>query len=458
MAKKKDTSNVSPAEVAAARAAKHITSIKNPEDRPKMADPGSGLSGVIGLKIPFPLQYILGCGVLPLGIVMEINGAPQSCKSMFAYELGRMFAESGGWLEFIVTEGKISKNLAYSVMGWEPERRKAFFPYMAQNMKVWQSLMQERIGQTIDMVERGDSASGMPPGATYPVMFCVDSIMGANLPETEKRINDDGFAGRSFPAEALSLTTYLKRIANMVMPYPFLAAFINHLKITESDDAYTPAKKSRPGGKQLRFSETFEIQMYRRASETALDKSSGAGAEIHRRLIEMEVAKNSIGTDGRKIQVYVSWKFQSIGNGMSIQRTKWDWNEATTRMLANFQAGKMTRIKSADTSLRNRLDEFFHLRKLTNNRYASDFLGIPSSDPLSAGEMGALINSRDDAIQALRTAFGIPAYHTWQPGTDYAEQRREVLGRETEQENMLIEALRSEALTSGLDIDDLGDD
>ena len=451
MAKKKASSEfVSPLAAAARRAADNVKSIVEATKRPLSFNAGSG-STAVGLAIPFPLQYLLGCGILPLGILMEVNGEQQSCKTMFTYELGRFFAEAGGWLDFIVTEAKISEDLAHSVIGWSDERRAAFNSYMASDMAVWQRTLQTRIKDTIDMVKKGDKETGLEAGARYPVMFCVDSIMGANLPETNARIEENGFAGRAHPAEALSLTTYLKTVANLLTPYPFLAVFINHLKIDkDASNPYAEVTKRRPGGRQLRFQETFELNMYRQKTEITLDKGSKNGLEIHRRLIKMENAKNSIGTDGRTIQVYVSWQKRNI-EGRSYQFTKWDWNEATTRMLIMFQEGKLIpKMKLAESTLRARLDEFFHIRK-TPKGYFSDTLGIPSSAPVTAGQMGKLINESTDAMEKLRLAFGIPSHSLWTPGTDYTEQRRTILAKEQEEEAKRMDALRAALLEDEAD-------
>jgi RecA/RadA recombinase len=444
--------------LAAAGRLSHLaaTGSKDPGRNGLPGTTGLASSTVIGLNIPIPMQYVFGAGVLPLGVVMEVNGERQSCKSMFCFELGRMFAEAGGWLEFLVTEGKLSRELAHSIIGWSPERLDAFHGTMTSDMKVWQSTLLNLITHHTKMINSGNAEFDIPPGATFPVMYCVDSIMGANLPETNKRIEETGFAGRAFAAEALSLTTYLKTVANAVMAFPFLVVMINHLKIDKDpNQPYSEGTKRTPGGRQLKFQETFELSLSRIKSEQGLDQVKGNGLEINRRLIKMQMAKNSIGTDGRSASVWVSWQKREIA-GRQVQFTKWDWDEATARMLIDFHAGKLSKIKLSESTMTKRLDEFFHIRK-RGKFYISDTLGITAADQMSGAKMGRLINETPEAVAAIRHAFGIPNHNLWIPGTDYVAQRTELEAQAKVEDEKWADDMRSMAISSdveGLDVDD----
>jgi hypothetical protein len=430
-----------------------VKKIKDVTDRPVLA--ANEGAAIVGLKIPFPLQYLFDSSVLPLGIVMEVAGTQESCKSMFSYELGRIFIDSAGWMEDIVTEGKFSPDLAYSIIGWSKERRDCFNKTQANSMNMWQSALQSQMDHTIEMIRKGDKANGLPPGAFYPVLYAVDSIVGANMEETNEKIDTNGFAGRQYSAEALSLTTYLKKIANTVVDYPFVALFVNHLKIDPAPSAYEQPTKRRSGSKQLQFQDTYRIDLSGTKKEAKAINTPNGKRIREGRKIKFEVSKNSLGDSGRSMEVWVTWETRAVSETRSLQFTKWNWNDATTQLLIDFQEGKLHRRLNVSSSTRKELlDEYFHIRKEGPGQYISKTLDITT--PISADKMGQLINSNPEALTKLRHAFGIHTYEEWAPGVDYLKQRAaaiEALAKRNQDEADAIREAEASMLSHDDDLD-----
>jgi hypothetical protein len=378
---------------------------------------------IIGFELPFPLQFLFSSRVMPLGVCMELAGERMSCKSLFTYELGRIFCDNGGWMELINTESKYSQTLAMSILGYD--RPYAINAQMINDMSLWQKALKTRAESIIDGMVSGDKANGIPAGATYPVLLAVDSIAGASLSETNARIDKDGSAGRAFPLEALSLTNYLKYLAGQISPYPITGLFVNHLKIKPGENMYQPAEERTPGGTHVKFQVSLIVYMYRKAKSTHLDPSPSGSGTIERRQIQFKIAKSSIGADNRKMSAWVSWCHRKGEDGNMRQITRWQWNEATTRLLCDFQKGKLyPSTKLSESTWRTKMDDYFHFRDLGRGNFCSDSLGVPSSDPLTASEIGKLINDTPEAMSSLRLLFGIHDNCLWEPGEDFEKIRK----------------------------------
>jgi hypothetical protein len=401
---------------------------------------GGGDTFQLGLRIPFVLQYLIGCQVLPLGIAVETNGPPMSCKTMLMYEFARFFKESRGWLEMVLTEGKISRSLLRSVMGWDRASRRAANVDSVVNMNDMMQVITFKLNKLSQLAETGEtpqSKKGM--GYIYPVMIGVDSIMGANAAETSKKIREEGDYSRSFPVEALILTPFLKETAASISNFPFLLFLINHRKEGEKDPSrpYDAVKATKPGGKQLRFQATYELVTHLAAKPQKVpDNRIGGGAEIENRLIRIDNGKNSAGTDGRSITVRVSWRYAACDKAMADgsfqkvarQLTTWHWDEAIAPLLSQWKKGRGSaeQLVASTRSRCEKLDAVIHIRDAPGGRYYSDTLNIPKSAPVTASKIGEMIVKDEKILEGLRVLFGIEDGYVWQAGVDYRKVRRKL--------------------------------
>ena len=83
---------------------------------------------------------------------------------------------------------------------------------------------QQRLTASIDAMKGAmDGTAADPgPGRTFPVMYSVDSIMGKLTAESQRKIAEEGFAGRGFPIEALAISRYLSSVPSWLDGWPFL--------------------------------------------------------------------------------------------------------------------------------------------------------------------------------------------------------------------------------------------
>ena len=394
---------------------------KNKRDRSLYMLPGDD-AVQLGLACPFVLEYLFDCGCLPLGVLMEVNGAQESCKTMFMYELGRMFADSDGWLEMALTEQKFSPTLARSIMGWE--RRHALAgPYMCEYMDDMQSILMERVNAADELAEKGIDGSG-PLGHSFPVLFGADSLMGANMKEKSDKIEKQGHAGRSFASEALSLTDYLKHLASKLSNKPYLGLLIRHRKETPGATAYEAPTVSKPGGKHVGYQVSYELILKGVSQKKQANVDGDGSLDIEHRWIRITNGKNSAGTNKNKAVVRVSWRKKVI-QGVVRQFTKWHWEEALVGLLMDWQEAKLD-AKGTPAGRKQKMDEFFHIRKERGPVYWSSTLGMTKDDAVSQAKMGAMIQSNPDVIAALRQMFGIQQSYIWDREEDYNKALRSV--------------------------------
>ena len=391
---------------------------------PALLAKGAATHSQVGIPIPLALQYTLGCSVLPLGIVLGIDGPSMSHKTAFAYELGRRFIRHGGWLDFLVTEGKINPTYAHSIIGYDEQALMNFHPFRTVSMNDWQDQLLKLIKMNQELADKGNKELGIKAGAKYPVMFAIDSVMGANLVEMSERIGKQGFAGRDFPVNAMSLTNYLKDIANKIQAYPFMLALINHLKEKPVDpnDRYAKRESTRAGGQHLKFQSTYELTLHAVKQWVIQDKHLDGALEIENRTVRINNGKNSAGTDGRAVDVDISWRFRNIA-GSQRQITKWHWDKAIVDLLMKWQDVKTASAAMSDKTAVGRkenMDRFFHIRKIPRVGYVSRTLGIDKNNAIEdAEQMGALIRKSPEATRGIQSAFGIPIGYLWEPDTDY---------------------------------------
>jgi hypothetical protein len=390
--------------------------------------PGGGTT-IVGLRLPFPMQVLTGCSVWPLGVVVEINGPPQSCKTMFLYEIGRWFRNAGGWLDMILTEAKISETLAASLMGYDRAGQLSFWPYRARSLEHMMKLSQDSVIRANGRTEMKNPHTGKVLGDTFPVLIGVDSIMGANSDESNDKITKEGAPNRSFPVEALKLNPFMKKIAGDIQTRPYTYAIINHRKEAKPDPSkpYAPVEYTKPGGKQVTFQDTYEIVLHAMKTKTSPDTHPEGGLEVHSRVIRVENGKNSAGTNDRKFEITVSWcrrmtdVTQSDGSIVRDmkQKTTWHWNEATTDFIWSWRS-TMDDSKKFNAEIRKsqleRLDSIFHLRREVGNKFWSSTLGMSKNDATNPAKVGKLINSNPDVLRPLQEAFGVEQGIEWQGG------------------------------------------
>jgi hypothetical protein len=345
---------------------------------------------VVGIPCPaLVMEYLFSMDVFPLGLILHLNGPPKSMKSAMLFEFYRWFWLAGGggylneaetkwnpdWMRSIVRYGEddvvVVVNRCDSVEDWE--------------QKLTYAIQQEKKALTGTKEDPG-------PGRTVPILYGVDSIMGKVSWETQEKVIEHGFAGRSFPVEALSITNYLKTVPQMIDGWPFALVLNNHLKMSKDDTGRDVRRTG--GGAQVNFQESLELEM--RPFKDKIKCLQWEGA-----VIKIKTVRNSFGPGRRDILTRILWHYENDPEtGALIQRTAWDWNWALINLLL-----------SADGSEKERLSEVIHVTQTatgpaTNAAY-SKTLGMKADNAIPWSDLGAKIMAIPELVEKIRRALCI---------------------------------------------------
>jgi hypothetical protein len=187
---------------------------------------------VVGIPLPsLAFEFLLANDVLPLSIIIQLVAKWGTGKSGLVAEMFRWFDDAGGMGFHMENETKFSPEWFESIMGTQCFDR--LTPQRATSIDDWQ----QRLTASIDAMKGAmDGTAADPgPGRTFPVMYSVDSIMGKLTAESQRKIAEEGFAGRGFPIEALAISRYLSSVPSWLDGWPFLLVLVNHLKVKQDD-------------------------------------------------------------------------------------------------------------------------------------------------------------------------------------------------------------------------------
>ncbi len=357
---------------------------------------------LIGLPLPaLCLRYLFQSTIWPLSRIAQLTGEEGCAKTALLCEIARWhMVHGGGWVH-AENEGKDSPKLRHSILQWRENwlRRIEFVP--TYSLEEWMDVFT----QFIQIAQKQqDAATG--PGRTVPLLFAVDSIM-STAPQSEiDAVLDCGHTVRGFALAAQLIAKYMRTMPQLIKKYPFSVVGTNHLK--PATDYMGRPTAAIPGGKSVKFMETFEIEMHR-APSPDIDRLDYGGLRVR-----IVCRKNSNGPSRRQIAAELLWWFETV-DGVQRQQTAWDWDNATIELLLSFELTK------GKKTIYNRLQEICDIR-VTNRaeRLAwSQTLGIPQSDPVHYRTLGAILESRGELLEAIYNVLSITRHAVFTPGVDY---------------------------------------
>lgn len=368
---------------------------------------------IVGIPWPsFCLEYATCNTVCPLEKYLQVYGPTGIGKSGITFEIMRWFAKLYGIGHYLEHETKFNGDWASSIMGWEYADLLGVI--QCDSPEDWQKHLLGGF-KKIQRIMTGDKKQ-RGAGRIFPYLAIVDSLMAKLLKESQTKIETQGYAGRGFPVEALSITRFLQATAHKMRGWPFMVVTVNHMKTAKDDAGKTT--KSRAGGQHVNFQGSFEIEINRiKSIKTA--KYDG------NRLV-LQVQKNSYGPDKRKIIVDCVWwdeEYDAATEGPVTdattetglrQKTIWDWHGATVRLLFDLDGAVATDAR-----------KFCGLVKDTETLCHSNKLGIPKSAPDHKRQyhyVGAKIMQNREMVKYLRDAFGVRTRKRFQPGIEYTKQ------------------------------------
>lgn len=387
---------------------------------------------LVGLPIPsLMLQYVLGTSVLPLSRIFQIVGEEGSCKSSFLYEIMRWFCVYGGVSIIGENENKDAKDLREAILQHDPRfiSRVATFP--TKCVEDWQTLVTRTVQSNKEVMI---GTKGVPgTGKTYPVLLGIDSIKGTGLRSAIQKIMDEGFASLEFPKMAAVITQFMQTVPDQIGGFPFLIVGTNHLKPSVNQVNPNIPVENVPGGKSIKFMETYEIKMEKLGY---IDKSSREGVRLRFRCRKSATGPTKRFGDANFVWEYVTEEVPVVDDAgrpvvdaetgeqelseKMIQHAWWDWFEADIEFLLSWLTDYRKKI-----TFGKELMKIVDLQEHTSTKgktVSSKALKVSADKPVTFTEAGRLLHNRPDLIQKLRNKLGIIDRTVFQPGIDYAKQ------------------------------------
>lgn len=355
---------------------------------------------LLGMYLPaLCLRYLFQSNIMPFTRIGQIVGEEGSCKSALLSEFFRITRANRGRSHLMEAETKDSPIMRLSINNYD---KKAVLCKPCESMEDWQ----DGLTYFIDLAKKKMTGTKAAPGIgkIVPVMFGVDSLMGKGCRETIAKIAKEGFAQRSFPAEALLIANYMRFIPQQLANWPFVLWGVNHMK--PGTDSMGRPKNNVAGGKSLKFQETYEIEMHRVKDIKKVDVQGIA--------IKLLMRKNSLGASRLSINADLLWWADEEHD--FIQRTVWDWNSASIDLLLSFEGSRY-----------NKLQEVCDLHVVDKSKKLvwSQVLDIPKSDPTSFSKAGEILESKPDVLARLHKLLRVYEYQVFTPGISYEDQLEE---------------------------------
>jgi len=365
-----------------------------------------GRANIVGPALPFPLAYLFGINVLPLGKIVGLAGYPASLKSTMGFALMKMTNDYGGAARLMECEGgKYSLPLMRSVMG------EAVHEWFKITECVSVDEAQDWITKLLDLVSKHQVKDQV-------LGIMVDSLTGSITKESSDKISKEGHAGREFPIEALSWSKYFKKLSASLLGWPVAFVFINHIKEKPPERQGLPSQEYTPGGAAQDFHAAVYIYMKADKKtkelvtwEWGLPGSEEDPLQKGRRTttvqgLTLKTHKNSLGVKNRQIRLECHYYYDHENK----LQTYFDWDGGLANLLAAHQDDTGF-IKDAEGAT-GKLHELLPVT-VTNNRFSCKALGVSG---VMAHTLGRVLRSQPDLLERLADFFHIEKYPVW--GTD----------------------------------------
>jgi len=341
----------------------------------------------------------------PFERTMIVFGPTGSNKSTFEYYMYDQCRRIGGMYLHVEVEDKDTPILRLSMTGYDAYAGNL---YQCQTMNDFMSA----VDSNIDFYKKTCEAQG-GPGRRMPLTIGVDSIVAKLTQEaSDVIVRNDGVPGRRFADEARALSDWFKYIPTKLQGWPINLIAINHDKPKPGAHPGMVIHGS-PGGSAPNFYATYRVLMQR----TKQLKQTTSGWEGNR--IKFQMEKNGLGADKQSFEAELVWRQVACksrsGKDIMAQQTLWNWDKATTEYLYAISAKKLGARAAA-------IDDLLGITKCTGGRYAAPGIGVKTSDPLPATEMGKLIENSPELLAALEPRLGIQPSYAFVPGIEYQEQ------------------------------------
>jgi hypothetical protein len=365
----------------------------------------------VGLRLPhLCLRMLFQRTTFPLERVMIIFGPTGANKSTLLYYFYDLFRRNQGMYFHIEVESKDTPTMRLAVTEYDKE---AGWGKEAQTMDDFQ----EMVSYYLDWFKGQCASKAAKKNKTRhtPLVVGIDSLVAKLTKEAQTVFEKHkGVATRRFADEARSLSDWFKFCPQLIQGWPFSLIAINHDKPKPSDRPGMVLHSS-PGGSAPNYYSTYRL-LCQKVQTLKLNSKGYAGNRI-----KISTEKNSLGPDKVAITAEVRWGSRLArtpdGTVISAQHTYWDWDRATTELLADYAADA-----KRYGYWKKQVDSVLGLRKVSGGRYACRALDIGGESALTAPAMGRAIEARRDLLDELEPLLGIQTATAWQPGLDFEDQ------------------------------------
>jgi len=361
------------------------------------------------LPVPaFSMRYLLQNEGLPLSCIYQVVGPQASYKSTLAAEIIRWHRICGGAGLLCEAETKATPQLRNAVLNYDPKAVRV------EDCLTFEDWQKKTIMYTNQLQKNMDAANG--PGRVVPWCAVVDSLTGKASEHTLKNIAKKGHADLHFPVEARQMADFMRAYPQMLLGWPFTFVGVNHLKVQRNPDG--SVDMAIPGGWALKFQCAAIIEMERIGSIKEFSTYKAA-------TVRMSMIKNSYGPEDARIQVRFKTWLQEDAPEVFRLHARFEWWEASILFLATGAGLPKAKAERIVPRMKEACDIHEKAGGSAGKLYWSKALGVPSSDAMSAHDLGVMLETRPDVLGDLYDVCGIARRQFFQPGIDYLKQQDE---------------------------------
>jgi len=230
--------------------------------------------------------------------------------------------------------------------------------------------------------------------------------MGTGTNEDIAGIMELGYAKKHYASAANIITDYMKALPSIMAGCPFSLVAVNHLK--PGKDANNNTIYTTPGGKSMKFAESYEMRMVRRGHPIGFGDVSGVD-------IDVTMVKNTLGESKYRVPLRFMWQvFRD-----KSQFSWWDWHYSSIEFLVRLEKTKGCK------ALWEEIMSIVDLREATfgqNGRVWSEKLGLPKEAKSTFQQASLALEARPDLLSQIYPLLGIMEEPALMPGLDYRLQ------------------------------------
>lgn len=235
----------------------------------------------------FSFDYVLGCGGLPRGRIMELYGEPSSGKTATTLFLISQIQKSGGTCAFIDAEYAFNHEFATSI---------------GVDVKKLLIAQPNTLEEAMDTVRALVSANAVD-------LIVLDSV-AALVPKRE--VEGEEMLKSDMAVQAQLMSKALRILTGEIARSKSCVIMINHLK--EKMGMVWGDKQTTPGGKSLKFFSSVRIAVSKG------DKIKGEKDEQIGAIVKITAQKNKVAPPWRKGEFSLIYK-----TGVDLYADTFDW-------------------------------------------------------------------------------------------------------------------------------------